>query len=246
MIRIGICEDIPEELELYQKTVGEIMNSLSKNAKLFCFQSGEDLLCEIDLTGNMDILFLDVELSGMNGIEVARAIRDRDARAIIIFITGYNQYFHKMMEVHSFSVIKKPLDAGKLAELMEYILQMRLNFYDCYMFSYCKKHYRIPLVRIRFFQSDKRLIRISAVPENSGTEEYVFYGKMEEVEETVNKSDIRFLRIRKSFLVNPLFITEYSANRVILDNGTVLEISRNYKEAVKESYLLSLQEKIWG
>ncbi|MBD5480384.1 MAG: response regulator transcription factor [Lachnospiraceae bacterium] len=245
MIRIGICEDISEELEMQKKMIYEIMANLARNTELFCFQSGEDLLCEIDLTGNMDIIFLDVEMTGMNGIEVARTIRKRDTRAIIIFITCHNQYFQKMLEVQSFTVMKKPLDERRLAELIQYVLNTRFNFYDCYMFSYCKKHYRIPLVKIRFFQSDKRIIRISAILEKSINDEYVFYGKMEEVENEVNKADIRFLRIRKSFLVNPLFIMEYSANRVTLDNGIVLEIGRKYKEAVKKFYLLSLKGKTW-
>ena len=78
------------------------------------------------------------------------------------------------------------------------------------------------------------------------TNEHVFYGKMEEVQEVVNRADIKFLRLGKSFLVNPLFILEYSANRVTLDNGLILEISRQYKEDVKKYYLLSLKGKIWG
>ena len=75
MLRIGICEDIPEELERQKQMMHEVMASLSKNAKIFCFLSGEDLLCEIDITGNMDIIFLDVEMMGINGIETARLIR---------------------------------------------------------------------------------------------------------------------------------------------------------------------------
>lgn len=246
MIRIGICEDIFEELDVQKQMICEIMTDLSRNAKLLCFQSGEDLLCEIDISGNMDIIFLDVEMLGMNGIETARSIRKKDTRVIIVFVTCHDQYFQKMLEVQSFTVIKKPVKKSTLTELIKYILNTRFNYFDCYMFSYNKKHYRIPLVKIRFFQSDRRLIRISTILDNVREDENVFYGKMEEVEEVVNKADIKFLRIRKSFLVNPLFITEYSANRVVLDNGIVLEIGRKYKESVKKHYLLSLKGKTWG
>ena len=245
MIRIGICEDIYEELEKQKQMIHEIMTNFSRNAKLFCFQSGEDLLCEIELTGNMDIIFLDVEMGRMDGIEVARSIRERDARAVIIYVTCHNQYFQKMLEVQSFTVIKKPLEKDRLSKVIECVLNTRFNIYDSYMFSYCKKHYRIPLVKIRLFQSDKRVIRINAISDNTITDDYMFYGKMEEVETIVNKSDFKFLRIRKSFLVNPLFIVGYSANSVTLDNGTVLAIGRKYKESVKRHYLLSLKRKTW-
>ena len=246
MLRIGICEDIPEELERQKQMMHEVMASLSKNAKIFCFLSGEDLLCEIDITGNMDIIFLDVEMMGINGIETARLIRKKDTRAVIVFVTCYDQYFQKMLEVQSYTVIKKPLQQTVLQELMACIINTRFNSYDCYSFSYCKKHYRIPLLKIRYFQSDKRVIHISTASENLMTNEHVFYGKMEEVQEVVNRADIKFLRLGKSFLVNPLFILEYSANRVTLDNGLILEISRQYKADVKKYYLLSLKGKIWG
>ena len=244
MIRIGICEDIYEELEKQRQMIHEIMTSFSRNAKLFCFQSGEDLLCEIELTGNMDIIFLDVEMGKMNGIEVARSIREKDTRAVIIYVTCHNQYFQKMLEVQSFTVIKKPLEKDRLTKVIECVLNTRFNFYDSYMFSYCKKHYRIPLVKIRLFQSDKRMIRINTILVNTITD-YMFYGKLEEVENVVNKADFKFLRIRKSFLVNSLFIVEYSANSVTLDNGTVLAIGRKYKESIKRHYLLSLKRKTW-
>lgn len=246
MIRIGICEDIPEELERHKQMMHEVMAGLSKNAQIYCFLSGEDLLCEIDITGNMDIIFLDVEMMGMSGIEIARFIRKKDTRAVIVFVTGYDQYFQKMLEVQSYTVIKKPLQKTALQELMACILNTRFNFHDCYSFSYCKRYYRIPLLKIRFFQSDRRVIHISTTLEDMLSNEHVFYGKMEEVQEAVNKADIKFLRVGKSFLVNPLFIMEYSANRITLDNGMILEISKKYKKDVKKYYLLSLKEKIWG
>lgn len=59
------------------------------------------------------------------------------------------------------------------------------------------------------------------------------------MEEMVNKADIKLFRIRKTFLVNPLFITEYSVNREVIDNEIVLEIGRKYKETVKKHYLLT-------
>ncbi len=72
----------------------------------------------------------------------------------------------------------------------------------------------------------------------------MFYGKLQKVEETVAKYKLKFLRIRKSFLVNANFIVEYAADRVVLDDGTVVEISKNYKTAVREYYMSSLKTNL--
>lgn len=76
------------------------------------------------------------------------------------------------------------------------------------------------------FQSDKRIVQINAVQLDMPELEYLFYGKLEEVERNLRKANVKFLRIRKSLLVNTRFIKEYSADRVVLDNGREVEISK--------------------
>lgn len=71
--------------------------------------------------------------------------------------------------------------------------------------------------------------------------EYLFYGKLEEVERNLRKANVKFLRIRKSLLVNTRFIKEYSADRVVLDNGREVEISKNYRDHVRQHYISMLR-----
>lgn len=245
MIRIAICEDVMTELQMQEQMIHSIMMKLSKNTKIFSFQSGEDLLCEIDATGNMDIILLDVEMLGINGIETARIIRKKDARVILIFISCHNQYYKEMIGVQPYAFIDKPVSGEKLEQILKQVLETRLNFCDGFIFSYHKKQYNIPLVQIRFFQSDKRVVHIDTIHKNSLTPEYLFYGKLEEVEKSINMANVKFLRVRKSFLVNSQFVIEYSADKVILDNGLVLEISKKYKENVRQHYISMLREKRW-
>ena len=75
--------------------------------------------------------------------------------------------------------------------------------------------------------------------------EYLFYGKLEEVERNLRKANVKFLRIRKSLLVNTRFIKEYSADRVVLDNGREVEISKNYRNHVRHHYISMLKGRRW-
>lgn len=77
MIRIGICDDLVEQLQIQEEMVRNIVCRLGLNTEIKCFQSGEDLLWEMEQKGNMDIILLDIEMGGINGVETARRIRER-------------------------------------------------------------------------------------------------------------------------------------------------------------------------
>lgn len=245
MIRIAICEDVISELLMQKQIIQSIMLKFSKNIKLYCFQSGEDLLFEIDTSGNMDIIFLDVEMLGISGIETARIIREKDFRVILIFISCHNQYYKEMIEVQPYAFVDKPVSEEKLMKILKQVLETRLNLCDGYCFSYNKKQYNIPLAQIRFFQSDKRIVRINTIQTNSLEQEYLFYGKLEEVENDIIETNVKFIRIRKSWLVNSQFVKEYSVDKVVLDNGTEVEISKRYKDNVRQHYISMLREQRW-
>ncbi len=125
------------------------------------------------------------------------------------------------------------------------MFETHLNSDDSYCFSYNKRQYNIPLNQIRFFQSDKRIVQINAVQLDMPELEYLFYGKLEEVERNLRKANVKFLRIRKSLLVNTRFIKEYSADRVVLDNGREVEISKNYRDHVRQHYISMLKGRRW-
>ncbi|MBR1701681.1 MAG: response regulator transcription factor [Lachnospiraceae bacterium] len=241
MLRIGICEDITQELQQLENIVAAVLAELSLNADVCCFRSGEELLYELEESGSMDILFLDIQMNGLNGVETARAIRQRDNRAVMIFVSAYDQYCKELIEVQPFAFIDKPVSEDRVRQVLDHVMAVCFSMKEGYRFSYRKMQYNIPLSEIRFFQSDKRVVRISTSGKGGIEEEYVFYEKLEKVEKAIAQSGIRFLRVRKSFLVNPRYIVTYGANGIVLDNGLKVEISRNYKESVKQYYLALLR-----
>lgn len=203
------------------------------------------ILCELEQTGNMEIIFLDIQMAGINGVETAKAIRKRDTRVVLIFVSSYDQYCKELIEIQPFAFIDKPISESRINQVLDYAVKTRLMVGESFCFSAHRIQYNIPLSEIRFFQSDRRIIRIDTLHTSTLTEEYIFYGKLEKVEETINKTCVKFLRIRKSFLVNTHYIVEYAANKVVLDNGMILEIGKNYKETVKKYYLTMLKEREW-
>lgn len=241
MIRIAICEDVVSELEALRQMVEKIMADLVKNVQIFAFQSGEELLCEIEATGNMDILILDVAMNGMSGIETAQAIRKFDNEAIIMFISNHDQYCKEMIEVWCVAFLNKPVDETKVRSKLKYIVNVRYDHRENFSFNFNRVRYKIPLSEIRYFQSDRRIIQISTTGKGSLCTNYFYYGKMGEVEAALMEADMKFVRVRKSAIVNSQYIETYCAAKIITDNDVCFPISRRYKKEVRKYHLARLE-----
>lgn len=235
MLHIGICEDIKDELMRHKTLVEKIMKQLSLNAEIFCFQSGEDLLCEIENRGKMDIILMDIEMQGKSGVETAKIIRETDFQVILIFISLYDKYFREMINVQPFSFIDKPVSEEELREVLKRALDIIIDGYETFKFVNNKVHYQLAISKIRYFESDKRKIILYSIDDSDDT--YAFYRKLDDVEKEINASKNRFIRVHKSFLLNPNYIKEYRYDKVIMDDRREITISEKYRDSVKQFYL---------
>lgn len=215
MLKLAICEDVAQEAERLQQMIERVLAGLSVNYTLCCFTSGEDLLLESDETGSPDILFLDIQMQGINGVETARRIRERDARALLIFVSSYDQYCKELIDTQPFGFIDKPIEESRVREILTHAVRLQIGAQEKFSFAAHKKQYSIPLSEIRYFQSDRRQVRIQLAGGNRSVSEYVFYGKLQEVQKTLDSMNAKFLRTGQSFLVNTQFIAEHTANEVI-------------------------------
>lgn len=232
MIRIGICDDAEEQLNMQRKMVENIVGHLCINAKVNCFRSGEDLLCEIEQKGSMDIILLDIEMEGINGVETARLIREKDFRVILVFISFYDQYCKKMISVQPFAFIDKPVTEKQIEAVLGHALEILEKQEETFEYTYKKVSYRIPVKKIRYFESEKRKVHIYATDEVCS-----FYRKLDEVEQEMDKTDIKFLRISKSYLVNTNFIKEQRFGKVVMNDGTEIKIGPSYRERARKDYI---------
>lgn len=232
MIRIGICDDVIEQLQLQEEILRNITHQMCLNAEVGIFQSGEDLLCEIEQKGSMDIILLDIEMGGINGVETARMIREKDSRVILIFISFYDQYCKEMISVQPFAFIDKPVSEKQLEPVMKRALKVLGEKEQIFEYTYKKVPRKILIRKIRYFESDKREINIYST---DGI--YSFYKKLDEVEMQIEKMDVKFLRISKSYLVNMNYVKEFRYEKVVMDDGKELRIGPTYKDKIRKSYL---------
>ena len=119
MIRIGICDDESRAREALKIQLEQLLRE--EDAKvIYEFSSGEGLCAWLPKhAGELDLLFLDVEMGGMNGMETARRIRQSDNGLLIVFVTGYADFVFDGYSVQALDYVMKPVKRERLAQLME-------------------------------------------------------------------------------------------------------------------------------
>ena len=158
---IAICDDEPIILNDIMLMVDEIIDEYGYTGQFYSFNSGEELLKNIEKDPiYFDIYILDISMKNINGIEVAKKIRHFDKDAIIIFLTGYQEWMSEAFDVQAFHYLLKPVDRKKLEVVFKKILNYLSDRKVVYYFKQGNKLHSIRYKNIYYFESDKRKIKI--------------------------------------------------------------------------------------
>jgi Response regulator of the LytR/AlgR family len=228
-MRIAICDDENSQINVLESYVIEL--TTDQNIIIEDFYSGEELLKQYTLENNpFDIIFLDMELKGINGIDTAREIRKKDNKVIIIFVTSYSKYVYDSFEVVPFRFLVKPVSIHDFTEVFKLAQERFRTVNGPFVFFSKGKTITLYCDDILYFESFKREVFI-----NTKMDRFSFYSKLEQVYERVQ--DYNFIYPHKSFIVNIRYITVFSTNEIILSNNTVIPVSRQKSQKVREEYL---------
>lgn len=222
MLRIAVCDDI---LAFVEKLAGYIemwAGQQHLNVQIKRFASGEEVILDQEDMGDFTAIFMDIELSGMNGMETVKKIREKNSLVSIVFVTQYEEYLKQAIQIYPCQYIDKPISQEKVFKAMDRIAREHKSYYEIFTLKYNKITINIALGEVLYFVSEKRKVRV--VTENG--KKYVFYQKLKNVEDALAYYNCQFLRIHQSYLVNCGKVKEYHPGYVIMYNGDRLPISR--------------------
>ena len=224
MLSIGLCDDNQENRLSLQWLLEGILEKKEIQHTIFDFSSGETLLQWMERHPNkIDLLFLDIEMGKLNGMDTAKQLREKYENLQIVFVTGFPDYVFDGYGVGALGYLMKPAKRERLEEIISRALTKLCREADK-VFS-CHEGdswYRIPHREILYFESDKR--KVNCVTESGN---YSFYGKLDDVEKELENSG--FVRIHQRYLVRVSAIRYICGNEVQLEKCT-LPISRSYHQ----------------
>lgn len=225
-VTIGICDDESYFIEQIKFYCENYLEEISDDYEFVIMQSGEEVM---DYQGEvLDLLFLDIELGGIDGIDVMKNIMYSPRVWRIVFVSTHEELVWDTFSIKTLGFCKKPVDEKEIGKYIQCAL------------SELKKD-----VRIMFKKNDEdTYIRLSDLYYIEGRESYVevhtrdkdfiVTGKLGDWEDKLKDTSI--VRIHKSFMVNMEHIRIEGTKVHISDLGEELPVGRTYKNKVQEKY----------
>ena len=219
-MRIAVCDDNPKELERIKGC--------------FCRIQGYDLVCsyfdststvmEILKTENSpyDLYILDIEMPGMNGLKLAKSIREKDSRALFVFLTSYTRYMKDVFDVVTFDFIEKPITDEKLLQILERAATYLNITSQHFSFGYRASRYSLKYDRILYIEKKGRQALI-----HTFEDVYKTNMTLEEIWKQLNPKS--FVHIHSSYIINLYNLDRKDNEIAIMRNGEKLHITKGYR-----------------
>ena len=217
MIHIAICDDEKHMSDHIRSMISDFFRKKNQEISLHMFSSGEELL---SYNGQIDILFLDIQMKGMDGMETARKLRADKFRGFLVFITVLKEMVCQSFEVQTYDYLVKPVDKKQFEKTMERLYASTQNASEDSLLV--QKGYEGRIIQkdeIVFCEIIDRKIYL-----NLASGEVVDY--YERIENLETKLDNRFYRCHRSYLINLKHLKGYKNGTAYMDNGKEIPVSR--------------------
>lgn len=228
-MRIAICDDE----EVFNRQTVELINSMlakPTECDIITCLSGEDLL-EKYKAERFDIIFLDIEMGGMNGMDTAREIRKTDENVIIVFLTSYQEFAPDGYEVNAYRYLIKNQPAYIYEKQFKSIFDEYSQKHKCFMINDRNDKICIHLKDICFFEVMNKNVTV-----HTAIKSYEYIGKLSDIEEQLQNDD-SFIRTHKNYIVNVAQIDTIRNFDILMKNSENALMSRNLKKSVVDKYI---------
>lgn len=230
-MRFAIVDDETIVLEQLPQLIRNLIQDM--NIEIECFHSGAELQTAFNLQ-KFDALFLDIDMPGISGFDLAEQFRMQDDNILIVYVTGRDDLITTAFRYKPIGFVRKQrIDIELPFALSSIILELK------------RKKAAITVTEIKSVGGKTHTILISNIIYIESSKHYLYFHLIDGTQLTIrgilsdflNQSNFKsFVKINSGTIVN-LEHTNLDKNQVILDNGTVLFISRRKLSDVKKAYL---------
>jgi DNA-binding LytR/AlgR family response regulator len=230
-MRIAICDDDRNIVEEVQQYIMEIQKQLDVDLELYLFSKANELTNDIHEDKQYDAVILDIEIGNENGIELAKKIKKKYPTTAIIFMTGYHQYVYDVFDVQPCGFLKKPIKKEQVFHVITKAVEL-CDESPVLTYSKGGSQYKVYLKDVACITSDKREIVLHTV---YGEKSY--YGKLDEIEQTLQNQSKSFVRVGQSVIINMHYLTEISYCELSISVNDKIErfnISQKYRPYVRK------------
>lgn len=226
MFEIIICDDEIIDRKLVRAMVEKYMAENHVDSRITEFSSADEFMSAP--ARRPDVIFLDIYMEGMDGVELAHKIREQNKESQIVFITSSNEFASDAFEVEALSYLRKPVNESKLREVLDRVMQRMIHtrFIDV---NSERSSVRIYLSDIVYIETLGR--RLAIHTDNDSVMTYMSLAKIiDELPET------EFVRTSRFEVASLSHIELISGKEIKMSDGKMLQISQNFVDELTARY----------
>ncbi len=217
MINIAICDDEKYMSDKIRAMVYGFFRKKNKRVAVAQFSSGKELL---EYGSAIDILFLDIQMDGIDGMETARKLRRRNFNGILVFITVLAEMVFQSFEVQAYDYLVKPVEEKRFEKTMERIMfAIQDTGKANLLVQNGHETIIIPFKDIIYCEVIDRKVYLHM----SSSEVISYYERIGNLEAEL---DSRFFRCHRSYLVNMQYLKSYRKETAFMADGSSIPVSR--------------------
>ncbi|MBQ7860126.1 MAG: response regulator transcription factor [Faecalibacterium sp.] len=228
MFPIAICDDSPVARAELKRYLQRYWDDRGQQVRIREFAGGEELLRGIP--AETRIVFLDIEMPGLSGIETARALRERYPALCIFFVTAFTQYAIEGYSVHAYAYLKKPVKYGQLCQQLDDALTTLQR--ERPHFITMRRGSSTVLLNSRDIQSIE--VKRHTLIVSYATEKESFAMNLNDVLPQLEGHG--FSQCHRSYVVNLAHLSRITATDLVMQNGELIPLSKYRRKAFLEEY----------
>ena len=226
--RVAIVDDSSVDAAFVEDVLNTWAQDRQAGVQAQRFTSAEKFLFRYADDKDWDILLLDIEMGAMDGVTMAKRVRQDNEAVQIVFITGYSDYIAEGYEVAALHYLMKPVNKDKLFTVLDRALEKRKQEERCLNLEAYGEMVRIPFYEIRYLDVHQNYVTVRA------KQDYTVKRTLGDVEKEL---DDRFSRVGRSMIVNLKYIQRVTKTDVYLSDGTVLPLPRGAYEPLNRAII---------
>lgn len=236
MNRIAICDDDIIMAAQLEKILLNLQHPFHDLFEIDVFLSGEELLIPLDAGYYYDIIFLDIEMREISGIDVAQRIRNihHNHDTVLIFVSGYDTYHCQLYPVHTAAFIQKPPNTKTVREALMQALDKKHDTKSDFVYRADGEVQKVLASEIYYFRCHGRDMTMV-------TRKYTATFPMVLKHLVGEHGNPMFVQTHRSYVANIRNVRTFTANELILLNGDHIPVSVRMRESVKRSLVRHLK-----
>jgi len=235
-ISIAVCDDEKHQHQYIETLLTEWAAKNNIQADLNFFESAEHFKARQDKDSSYDILLLDIQMGGQDGIALAKELRKTDEKAIIIFITAIPDFIQEGYDVSALHYLIKPIDEGKLFAVLDRAVKQLAKTERTLLLPVDAEMVRILETDIIYIESFAHHLEISLKTGHITVKMPTY--KFEQ------QLGTHFIRCHRSYIVNMKYISKITKADIILDNGKAIPLSRRLYNKVNNALIGYFKEAL--